>query len=132
MKQPRDSSRELVLMDDISYLQTRRQLPLQALAIREKKVFILDSPQLPEAPVHVYLDFEGDQARRHPYLLGGIVSTGTEQRRFSFWSDDRAGEADILARLFAEISPLKDFVVFFTGAMSLIVSRRHVTPQMLI
>lgn len=94
----------------------KRQFPLQALAIREKKVFFLDSPSLPNAPVHVYLDFEGDPARKHPYLAGAIIAKGAERNFFSFWSDtDRAWE-DVVSPLVAEIRSFQEYIVFHYGS----------------
>ena len=37
----------------------RHSYPLQALAIRDRKTYVLGSAQLPDAPVRVYLDLEG-------------------------------------------------------------------------
>ena len=33
---------------------------LQALAVRDKRVYLLGTPQLPDAPVRIYLDIEGN------------------------------------------------------------------------
>ena len=36
---------------------------LKALAIRDKKIYVLGTPELPDSPVHVYLDIEGVPGR---------------------------------------------------------------------
>ena len=94
----------------------KRQFALQALAIREKKAFILDSPDLPNAPVHIYLDFEGDQAGKRPYLAGAIVASQTERKCLSLWSDGDTTWQDALNRLLGEIRSIQDFVVFHYGS----------------
>jgi predicted RecB family nuclease len=91
----------------------KRQFPLQALAIREGKLFMLDSPDLPKAAVHVYLDFEGDQAGRRPYLAGAIIASEGERKCLSLWSDGDG--QDILDLLLAEICFLDNYAVFHYG-----------------
>ena len=60
------------------------QHALQALAIREKKVHILGTPELPASLTRIYFDIEGDPERRFDYLLGVIVeANGTEERHRS-------------------------------------------------
>jgi predicted RecB family nuclease len=51
----------------------RHDPALQAMAIREKRVLVLGSPQVPDSPVRIYLDLEGDPDRDFVYLLGMIV-----------------------------------------------------------
>jgi len=48
---------------------------LQALAIRDKRVYVLGTPQLPDAPVHVYLDI-GCGGGRTVERLAGIATDG--------------------------------------------------------
>jgi predicted RecB family nuclease len=52
----------------------RHSFPLQALAVRDKKAYVLGSPELPDAPVHVYLDLEGKPEEGFVYLIGAIVA----------------------------------------------------------
>src|SRR5262245_4325934 len=53
------------------------QHALQALAIREKKVHVLDTPELPTSPIRIYFDIEGDPSRGFDYLLGlDVVADG--------------------------------------------------------
>ncbi len=94
-----------------------RQLAIQALAIRENRVFVLDSFELPKSPIHIYLDFEGDEARRHCYLIGGIVSTSTGDQSFSLWSDGDANE--VFEQFLDRIRPLDEFVLFHYGSYEL-------------
>ena len=53
---------------------------LQALAIRDKKIYVLGTPELLCASTQIYLDLEGDPERGYIYLLGMIVvSNGVEE-----------------------------------------------------
>jgi len=68
------------------------QAALQALAIREQKVYVYGTPELPTCPTRIYFDLEGDPERRFTYLLGMIVQTGAMEERYSFWADTPAAE----------------------------------------
>jgi predicted RecB family nuclease len=80
---------------------------LQALAIRDKKTYVLGSLQLPDAPARVYLDLEGKSEESLVYLIGVIVTTGGSEVRYSFWADDREQETEI----FEQFLELDDRIV---------------------
>lgn len=61
---------------------------LQALAVREKKVYVLDSPQLPRSGVALYLDVEGIPDRDFYYLIGLVAVRDGSCTAYSFWADD--------------------------------------------
>ena len=69
---------------------------MQALAIREKKVHVLGTPELPTSPTRIYFDIEGDPERGFDYLLGLIVVADGVEQRHSFWADSPADEPRIL------------------------------------
>ena len=60
---------------------------MQALAIREKKVHVYGTPDLPRKPVQVFFDAEGIEDGRFVYLLGVLVVEGDSQKMHSFWAD---------------------------------------------
>ena len=76
----------------------RRDHALHALAIRDQTIYVLGAPELPTAPVRIYLDIEGDPEDGFTYLIGLVVCDGERVERHSFWADDRKGEAEIFAR----------------------------------
>src|SRR5262249_53529187 len=53
-----------------------RYAALQALAIREKKVHVYGTPELPCKVVQVYFDAEGSEDGGFAYLLGALVVQG--------------------------------------------------------
>jgi predicted RecB family nuclease len=71
------------------------QHALQALAIREKKVHILGTPELPVSSTRIYVDIEGDPERCFDYLLGVIVDANGTEERHSFWADGPGDEPRI-------------------------------------
>ncbi|MDB5311748.1 MAG: transposase [Gemmataceae bacterium] len=77
------------------------QHALQALAVRERKVYLLGTPDLPVGTTRIYLDLEGDPDRKFVYLLGMLVETEGAEERFSFWADTPNQEAELFCRFWA-------------------------------
>jgi predicted RecB family nuclease len=73
--------------------------PLQALAIREKKIHVLGTPQLPDSANRIYLDIEGDPDRGFDYLLGVIVVADGHEQRYSLWGNNSAEEPCLFEQL---------------------------------
>lgn len=94
----------------------RRQHSLQALAIRDKRVYVLGNPQLPETVVRIFLDVEGDPDQGSFYLVGLIVSRGDQTEAHSFWSDSSDGEAEMFDGFLSVLSRFSDFRVYCYGA----------------
>jgi len=69
----------------------RRYHALQAMALRDKTVFVLGTPSLPKKPVQVYLDLEGDPDEGYIYLIGMVVCDGGSEHSYSFWADSKKG-----------------------------------------
>jgi predicted RecB family nuclease len=88
---------------------------LQALAVRDKRVYVFGTPQLPDAPVHVYLDIEGNPEEGLDYLIGMIVVEGDKEQRFSFWADDKEQEDWIFNQFLETVTRYQDFLVFSYG-----------------
>jgi predicted RecB family nuclease len=93
----------------------RHDHALQALAIRDRRIYVLGTPQLPTCPVQVYLDIESNPEAGFVYLIGMItVANGTETRS-SFWADHKDQEVDIFEQFVSEVTRHSDFVVFCYG-----------------
>jgi predicted RecB family nuclease len=89
---------------------------LKALAIRDKKIYVLGSPQLPDSPVHVYLDIEGVPDEGMVYLIGLTVIANGVEEWFSFWADRKEQETEIYERMLDVLGRHDDFVVFCYGS----------------
>jgi predicted RecB family nuclease len=89
---------------------------LKALAIRDKKIYVLGSPQLPESPVQAYFDIEGVPDEGLVYLIGLKVVTNSAEERFSFWADAKEHEAGIYERMLDVLSRHGNFVLFCYGS----------------
>src|SRR5262249_22093412 len=57
---------------------------LKALAIQDKKTYVLGLPTISKGPVRVYFDVEGDPEGRAAYLLGMIVDADGVETSYSF------------------------------------------------
>lgn len=88
---------------------------LKALAIRDKKIYVLGTPTLPDSLVHVYLDIEGVPDKGFVYLIGLTVVSGAGEERFSLWADGKDQEGEIFERFLDVLSRHDDFRVFCYG-----------------
>ena len=68
---------------------------LKALAIREKKIHIVGSPELKIEGTPVYLDVEGLPDRDFYYLIGLRIGSGDSALQHSLWADTVADEGKI-------------------------------------
>jgi predicted RecB family nuclease len=88
---------------------------LQALAIREKKVHVYGTPELPRKPVQVFLDAEGSEDGGFVYLLGVLVVEGDSQQMHSFWADTPAEEVQAFDAFLDLLEGREDFALFHYG-----------------
>jgi predicted RecB family nuclease len=93
-----------------------RHAALQALAIREKKVHIYGTPNLPRKPVQVFLDVEGNEDGSFIYLLGVLIIEGESQRMYSFWADSPAQEVQAFNAFLDLLEGREDFALFHFGS----------------
>jgi predicted RecB family nuclease len=89
--------------------------PLQAMAIRDQKVYVLDPPVLASADTQVFIDMEGDPDGRFVYLIGLVVICDGQETCQSFWADRREDEAAIFEQLDHALSGLAGPRLFHYG-----------------
>lgn len=68
---------------------------MQALAIRDKRIYVLGAPDVPANPVQMYLDIEGIPDEGFAYLIGMIVKTDVLEQSWSFWANSKDDECRI-------------------------------------
>src|SRR5205807_2880755 len=61
----------------------KRYHALQALAIRDKRIYVFGIPELPARPVAIYLDVESTAEGQFVYLIGMIVVENGSEKRYS-------------------------------------------------
>ena len=89
---------------------------LQAMAVRDKTVYVFGTPQLPSSPVRIYVDMEGDPDENYVYLIGMIVVRDGTETRHSFWADSKEQEPQIFEAFLGEVAKYEDASVFCYGA----------------
>jgi len=102
----------------------RRHYALQAMAIRDKKIYILGKPELPSRAAHVYLDIEGDPEADFIYLIGVLIVENAQEKRLSFWADGKDQEAQIFEEFVSEVARYDNFLIFCYGGYELAFLKR--------
>ncbi|MEM7127146.1 MAG: IS66 family transposase [Chloroflexota bacterium] len=91
------------------------KLELQALAIREKKIYIQELPEIERKPVELFLDIEGIPDQNAYYLFGLLVCEGETSTHHSFWADTLADEAQIWQHFVEKASEYPDAPIYHYG-----------------
>ncbi len=89
---------------------------LQALAVRDKKVYVVRSPEIPAKMCRVYLDVEGLPDQDFHYLVGVIVEADGQTSPHSFWADDLTQEKTIWLKLLDFLRDQGECALFHYGA----------------
>ena len=97
---------------------------LQALSIREKKVHIYGTPNIPRKPVQVFFDAEGNEDGSFVYLLGVLVVEGNTQTHRSFWSDSVDQETEAFDAFLDLLAHYEDFTLLHYGSYEKALLRR--------
>jgi predicted RecB family nuclease len=92
---------------------------LQALAIREKKVYVLETPTVPRGKAALYLDIEGIPDRDFHYLIGLVAVVDGRCETYSFWADDRTQESAIWDACSRVIRRFEDYTLYHYGRYEL-------------
>jgi predicted RecB family nuclease len=106
---------------------------LQALAVRDKKVYVVRAPEITANTTRVYLDVEGIPDQDLYYLVGVVVEKEGECSAHSFWADDQAEERAIWIKLLNLMRVLGDCIIFHYGAYEKVyikkMLRRYPSPD---
>jgi predicted RecB family nuclease len=89
---------------------------LQALAVRDRRVYLLGTPELPDAPARIYLDVEGLPDEGFVYLIGMTVDRGGVEEHHAFWADTKEQEREIFDRFLTHLSRYDDYRVYCYGS----------------
>ena len=89
---------------------------LQALAVRDKKVYVVRAPEIPAKATRVFLDVEGMPDRDFYYLVGVIVEADGQCSTHSYWADDETEEQAIWFKLLDLLRVLDECTIFHYGA----------------
>jgi predicted RecB family nuclease len=91
---------------------------LQALAIREQKVYISAPPALPSTQTRIFVDMEGSPDSSFVYLIGLLVQQGDKEQSYSFWADCREEETKVFELFIETLSQFPSGHIFSMVLMS--------------
>jgi hypothetical protein len=93
----------------------KHSLELQALAIREQKIYIQEMPELTRKPVELFLDIEGIPDQQFYYLIGLLVCKEEKHSQYSFWADKLEDEETIWRQLLTILNEYPEAPIYHYG-----------------
>jgi predicted RecB family nuclease len=100
--------------------------PLQALALRDQKVYVLNPPTFAHADTQVFIDMEGDTNGHFVYLIGLLVVCHGQEKCYSFWAETREDEGMIFDQLVQVLSNMVGPILYHYGPYESRVLKRAV------
>jgi predicted RecB family nuclease len=97
---------------------------LKALAIREKKIYVVGSPELKIEGTAVYLDVEGLPDRDFYYLIGVCIRNGESAVKHSLWADGVEDEGEIWQKFLGILETVDKPVLIHYGSYETTFLRR--------
>ncbi len=94
----------------------KRYHELQAMALRDKTIYVFGTPELRDSPVRIYFDVESNPEAGFVYLIGMIIVENSAEKQCWFWADNKKQESDIFEQFLDEIAQYDDFLLFCYGA----------------
>jgi predicted RecB family nuclease len=94
----------------------RDHYALKALAIREKKLHIVGSPEIKIEGTPVYLDVEGLPDRGFYYLIGIRTKVGDSVVQHSLWADGASDEGRIWRELLSKLMDIENPILIHYGS----------------
>ena len=94
----------------------RHHYALKALAIREKKLHIVGSPEIKIEGTPVYLDVEGLPDRGFYYLIGIRTKIGDAAVQHSLWADDPSDESRVWQEFLSKLMDIENPVLIHYGS----------------
>jgi predicted RecB family nuclease len=94
----------------------QRNFALQALAIRDKRLYVLGAPKVPSGPVQIFVDMEGIPDEGFVYLIGMVICESHGETRRSFWADSKEQEKAIFEQFISLIEKYDSPLIFCYGS----------------
>jgi predicted RecB family nuclease len=94
----------------------RHNLELQALALRTKKTYVEQLPDLSRREVELFVDVEGIPDRGSHYLIGLLACENGETRYHSFWANGVVEEGRIWQSFLDRVAEFPDAPLYHYGS----------------
>lgn len=91
------------------------KIELQALAIREEKIYLQETPALSREPVELFLDIEGIPDRAIFYLMGLLVCQPNNKEHHVFWADTDQDECHMWRQFLNTVTKYPDAKIYYYG-----------------
>src|SRR5215470_7544134 len=92
------------------------KVELQALAIREKKIYLQELPTLSRQHVELFVDMEGIPDKGLYYLVGLLVCQGDTTEHHAFWADTDQDERHMWQQFVAIVTQYPDAPIYHYGS----------------
>ncbi len=92
------------------------KVELQALAIREHKIYLQELPELSRHPVELFVDMEGVPDKGLYYLIGVLVCQGDTTEHYSFWADTDQDEHHMWQQFVDMVTQYPDAPMYHYGS----------------
>ena len=92
------------------------KVELQALAIRENKIYLQELPAVSRQPVELFLDIEGVPDRQCYYLIGLLVCQADTTTHYSFWADTAQEERHIWQQFLDKVNQYPEGPIYHYGS----------------
>ena len=89
---------------------------LQALAIREGKIYLQELPELSRQTVKLFIDIEGIPDQGLHYLIGVLVCDGDTHIYHPFWADTPEDEAEVWQQFLAKANEYPEAPIYHYGS----------------
>jgi len=94
-----------------NHYRNRHRPELKALAIRENKIYVHGTPELPQSTVAIYLDIEGIPDRRFYYLIGLLIVDRGCHAEYSLWADGPDEQPNISRDFLKLVTKYEDYTI---------------------
>jgi predicted RecB family nuclease len=92
------------------------KVELQALAIRENKIYLQNLPALSRQPIELFLDMEGVPDRGLYYLMGLLVCQPDTTAHYSFWADTDQDERHMWQQFLDKVNLYPEAPIYHYGS----------------
>ena len=99
-------------------------ISLHALAVRERKVYVYDTPKLPQTKIDACLDIEGSEDGRSIYLIGLLVKEGERNSQYSLWANNPEEEKEIFLSFVEIMKAYDEYTLYHYGDYELTYLKR--------
>jgi predicted RecB family nuclease len=113
------------------------KVELQALAIREQKIYLQELPTFSRPPVELFVDMEGVPDRRLYYLIGLSVCQGDTTEHYAFWANTDQDERHMWQQFLDKVTLYLDAPIYHYGsyeprALATLAKRYHIDTKHII